>query len=107
VFASAKGFASYVAMVDPEKGRALLTRVAELAAKYGYQPPPRPPRSPGTDSRKALPSGPVSASPVVPTSAPQAPLPSPAAPDPAPPPPAAPENPSTDPAPKKKWWKLF
>lgn len=107
VFASAKGFASYVAMVDPEKGRALLTRVAELAAKYGYQPPPRPPRSPGTDSRKALPSGPVSASPVVPTSAPQAPLPSPAAPDPAPPPPAAPENASTDPAPKKKWWKLF
>ncbi len=114
VFASAKGFASYVAMVDPEKGRALLAKVAELMAKYGYQPPPRPPgpgrspRSPKPDAGSAT-TPLASASPVASSaSSPQtSPRPSPEAPDVAPAAPGAPENPSTDPAPKKKWWKLF
>lgn len=112
VFASAKGFASYVAMVDPDKGRALLAKVAELMAKYGYQPPPRP--RTGRSARSPKPAVDSSAPPHVAAASPQAPpRPTPEAPDVVPEAPAAPtapaasETPSTDPAPKKKWWKLF
>ena len=36
LFASLQGFASYVAMVDPEKGQPLLERVRALASKHGH-----------------------------------------------------------------------
>jgi hypothetical protein len=36
LFASLQGFASYVAMVDPAKGRPLLERVRALAATHGH-----------------------------------------------------------------------
>lgn len=36
LFASLQGFASYVAMVDPDKGQPLLERVRALAAKHGH-----------------------------------------------------------------------
>lgn len=108
LFASAKGFASYVAMVDPAKGRALLTKVAELAAKYGYRPPPRgggggggggapkpkpAPVAPAPQARAEVPAAPPAITPPAP------PAPAPAAPAPSPEAPATPE--------KKTWWKLF
>jgi len=105
VFASAKGFASYVAMVDAPKGRALLAKVAALAAKYGYRPPPRgggggqAPKSPAPTAR-AAPTAPRAEAP----SAPSAPPPSPPAPAPAPP---AADPPAPSAPEKKKWWKLF
>jgi len=43
VFASAIGFATYVAMVDRERGHALLAQVRAIASKYGYVPKPRAP----------------------------------------------------------------
>ena len=85
VLASALGFAHYVAMVDPVKGKALEHKVRALEQRYGR---PRP----------------VTASPSVAPPAAEVPAPTPA---PAPsgsetrPDPASPE------ASKKKWWKLF
>ncbi len=43
VLASAVGFASYVAMVDPERGKPLLESARAIARKHGWTPPLRPP----------------------------------------------------------------
>jgi RNA-directed DNA polymerase len=45
VFASAIGYASYVAMVDPERGKELVARARQIAAKHGWQPKRVPPRA--------------------------------------------------------------
>ena len=85
VLPSAVGFASYVAMVDPEKGRPLLEKARALALRHGWKPtPPRPPPAP----------------------------PAVAAPAPVAPPPPEPEkSPEPEPPPeapkKKKWWQIF
>ena len=103
VFGSAIGFASYVAMVDPERGKALLDRARQIAAKHGYKP------------RHTLPKPKTSAAPrpVAPSARPQAPTVAAYAPPAAKgsEPPKPPEPPPTEPKPpeppKKKWWKLF
>ncbi|MFO0734559.1 MAG: reverse transcriptase family protein [Labilithrix sp.] len=84
VLPSAIGFASYVAMVDPERGKPLLAKAKEIALRHGWKPtPPRPPPAP----------------PAVPSPAPVAAL----APEPEKPPePTPPEAPK-----KKKWWQVF
>ena len=113
VFASACGFASYVAMVDPAKGRVLLERARAIAAKHGWKPAPRPPRGPGGGGGGA--GGPRPAPQATPSpAAPAASLPEPAASSPVAPPapePASPTPPEPAPEPaapaKKKWWKLF
>ncbi len=114
VFASAKGFASYVAMVDPPKGRALLGKVAALAAKYGYRPPPRGGGGGGKGPKKPVPPGPSAAGPSTAnpasasTPAPVQAPPQVTPPQVTPPAPAAPVEPPAPGAPeKKKWWKLF
>jgi retron-type reverse transcriptase len=82
VIASAVGYANYVAMVDPVKGRALQDKARALERRYGRKTP-LPPRP----AKAAVP----------------APAPAPAgAPAPASAPAPAPGEP-----PKKKWWKLF
>jgi retron-type reverse transcriptase len=83
VFASAIGYANYVAMVDPDKGKALVARARQVAEKHGWKPKPSPRRAPAPTR--------------APTPAPQVP-PTPAGPEPEPPP---------EPPKKKKWWKLF
>jgi retron-type reverse transcriptase len=89
VIASAVGFANYVAMVDPVKGRLLQQRARALELRYGRKPPASP-HGKGV-KRVAAAAGSVAAAPA-PVSAP--------APDKGPEPgPAEP--------PKKKWWKLF
>ena len=101
VFASATGFASYVAMVDAEKGRALLARVREITTTHGWTPPPR---GPGGGVKPATAQD--ATSPVATASAPNPNVETPA---PSAPPPAAKSAPAPPPeAPaKKKWWKLF
>lgn len=94
VLASARGFASYVAMVSPEKGRALLGQVAELEARYGVARPPRAPKESVTAKSSR------------PRAEQEAPKPSPASPA-ALPEPEPPKPEPEPPAPKKKWWKLF
>ncbi len=91
LFGSVIGFANYVAMVEPDKGKKLLAEARALAQKHGWRPPPR-----------FVPPAPVAA--------PAAAKPS-AAPA-APPPVAAPagETPPDAPADapkKKKWWQIF
>lgn len=88
VLPSAVGFASYVAMVDPERGKPLLAKARAIALRHGWKPtPPRPPPAPPA------------------VTAPEA------APAPAPPSPVEPEKPPEPPAPeggkKKKWWQIF
>ncbi|WP_434387589.1 reverse transcriptase family protein [Melittangium boletus] len=83
VLSSAVGYAHFVAMVDPVKGRALELKARELERRYGRRPPPAPPTPPPAA-----------------TAAP--------APEPTPPPVTATEPaPASPEAPKKKWWKLF
>jgi RNA-directed DNA polymerase len=97
VLASARGFASYVAMVSPEKGRALLGQVAELEARYGAARPKRA-------SKEGMPAkaAPPSAGPATPLASPIE------APENVPPEAPKPEAPKPEAeAPKKKWWKLF
>lgn len=79
VLASAMGFASYVTMVDPERGRPMLAKAREIALRHGWKPaPPRPPPAP-----------PVVAAPP-------------------PPPVEPPPEPEPEPTPKKKkWWQIF
>jgi retron-type reverse transcriptase len=50
LFASILGFSSYVAMVDPDKGKDLLTRTKQLATQYGYSATICPAPSPIPDS---------------------------------------------------------
>lgn len=87
VLPSAIGFASFVAMVDPEKGKPLLAKAREIALRHGWKPtPPRPPPAP-----------PAVAAPT-PVAAPPAPAPEPEKP----PEPTPPEG-----GKKKKWWQVF
>jgi RNA-directed DNA polymerase len=88
VLASLVGFASYVAMVDPEKGKPLLATSREVALRHGWQPA-KPP------VRRAAP-GASSGGPVAPHAEPVGGPPSPEAPAPG----------ATEPK-KKKWWQIF
>jgi RNA-directed DNA polymerase len=102
VLASAVGFASYVAMVDPERGKPLLETARAIARKHGWTPPVKPPP-------KGPPPGPAAA-PI--PQAYGAPAPSAEQPSmPASTPSSTPDVPKPDgPAPgepKKKWWKIF
>ncbi len=92
VIASAVGFAHFVAMVDPVKGRALQEKARALESRYGRRPS-APPRARKVTEEGA--SEPVVASERTPATAGDSVAPAP-----------APEeaSPST---PKKKWWKLF
>ena len=80
VIASAMGYANYVAMVDPVKGKALQTKARVLEQRYGRRPV-APPRG----KKVAEP-----AAQTVPSATPA----------------QAPEQKPSEP-PKKKWWKLF
>jgi len=102
VFASAIGFANYVAMVDPARGAAVLAKAKAAAAKHGYKPkrhPPKRPRAPQPPAPAPAPafSAPAPAPSREPSRAPAAPATRP----------SEPEKPPEPPAPKKKWWKLF
>lgn len=57
VLAAIGGFASFVYMVDPEKGGPLMQRVAALHAKHGYGPKPKP-RPEATPAATASPAPP-------------------------------------------------
>jgi hypothetical protein len=86
VIASAVGFANYLAMVDPAKGKAFQQKARALEQKYGRKTPQV------RWSKKVEPPKPEAAA-----------TPPPAAGDaPKPPEPSGPGEP-----PKKKWWKLY
>jgi RNA-directed DNA polymerase len=96
------GYASYVAMVDPVRGKPLFEKTKALALRHGWQPPrkappPPPPAPPRPSAQPAIPAAP--------------PPPAPTASRPAPPPPppvaAEPEEPPPEPPKKKKWWQIF
>jgi hypothetical protein len=96
VIASAVGFANYVAMVDPVKGKVLQAKARALEARYGRRPV-APPRAKAKKVAQAGGTGAAStaAASATPAQAPAAPASSPQA-----------EQKPTE-APKKKWWKLF
>ncbi len=104
VISSVLGFASYVAMVDPEKGHKLLTRAKALAAKHGRKRPPRDRAQQSQDPRRA----PQASSP-----APQVDSPVPTSRDPDEPAPSGGDKSGDDKGgdgggkKQKKWWKLF
>ncbi|MDY7227423.1 reverse transcriptase family protein [Hyalangium rubrum] len=89
VIASAVGFAHYVAMVDPAKGKVFQEKARALERKHGRKPVELPWRKPGA----AAPKPGTVAAPVAP----------PAASGPAP----TEEPPKPEDPPKKKWWKLY
>jgi RNA-directed DNA polymerase len=91
VIASAVGFANYVAMVDPVKGKALQEKARALERKYGR--------------RMVMPPKPKAGAPKQPGPAASPPIPSSQTPAGGAPKPEEPQDP-TD-SPKKKWWKLF
>ena len=92
VIASAVGFANYVAMVDPVKGKVFQEKARALEQKYGRKtPPPSGPKGggsakPGTTAATPPAQGSGTAGSEAPKS-------------------EEPSNPN-DPS-KKKWWKLF
>jgi RNA-directed DNA polymerase len=92
VIASAVGFANYVAMVDPVKGKAFQQKARALEQKYGRKRvmPPRP--KPGASAKPGAtaPTPPAQGSGTAGSEAPKSEEPS------------SPNEPS-----KKKWWKLF
>ncbi|PTL75591.1 reverse transcriptase family protein [Vitiosangium sp. GDMCC 1.1324] len=100
VIASAVGFANYVAMVDPVKGRVLQQKARALEARFGRRPV-APPRGKGTKvaaqagASVSVPSPAPAQAPVAPAASPVAPVGSPEG-----------EQKPAEP-PKKKWWKLF
>lgn len=65
VFTGLQGFASFVHMVDPERGRRMLTDVRALGAAHGWTPPRRPvaapepptPEAPAGDASGPEPAG--------------------------------------------------
>ena len=92
VLAAVHGFASYVAMVDPQKGAPLVERARALLKKHGKETPrPKKPEPP-TKPAPAAPSAKAKA----PTPAPSG---SPKAPDPS--------GPTSEADPKKPWWKFW
>jgi hypothetical protein len=125
VLASAVGFASYVAMVDPDRGKPLLAQARTIAQKYGWAPKPRVLRRAGggsggrggaggsstsTPREGTLPDAArLEGTPLRSTRTPSdqsvTPQGSPAS-APAPSAPTPPEEPPPS-APKKKWWKIF
>jgi RNA-directed DNA polymerase len=113
VLSSAVGFASYVAMVDPEKGKPLLETARAVARKHGWtppvKPPPKAPPAPPAPAAPAAPAGPA-APPAYGGGGVGGPMPSPVQP----PAPVTPEEPKPDEPPpegdapkKKKWWQIF
>ena len=121
VCGSLVGFASFVQMVEPDKGAAMVAEAREVAAGHGWTPPKRPPPRPKKPVFPPEPPAPVAApasvTPSVTRSAPVAPsapvtMPwrapasgSPPAPEPAP----APEPEATPGADggKPKWWEFW
>ena len=100
LFASLRGFAAYVAMVDPDKGRALVTRVEALVAKHGYKAERRTyAPAPRRWEERAEPERPTAAAEPVAESVPPAPE---AAAEP-----AEPDGDDDTAAPKKKWWQFW
>jgi len=96
VIASAVGFANYVAMVDPVKGRALQQKARALEQRYGRRPSASPRgKKTAAQAGGTAPSAAPAGAPVTPAAAPVAPV-------------GGPENEQkpTEP-PKKKWWMLF
>ena len=92
VIASVVGFANYVAMVNPEKGRPLQKRARALADRYGYQPPPpEPDDDPEPEGRDSGPEESTAAEPAAEQSSSDKPE-------------SAPEPAKKK---KKKWWKIF
>ena len=79
------GYASFVAMVDPSRGKPLLERTKALALRHGWTPPKKAPPPP--------PPAPTASRP-----------PPPKAPQGEPPPQ---EEPPPEPPKKKKWWQIF
>lgn len=85
------GFAEFVTMVDPARGRPLRERILALRERY---PGPLTPRATAAPRTEARPAPDAVANP-----APETPTPTPT---------AAPDGDSTPPAQKKKkWWKVF
>lgn len=118
VLASIRGFASYVRMVDAERGTPLLARVDAICAKYGGKPTPPGKSGSGTPSPAAGP-GHASTGTRSAKAAPDAPTPAKAEMEAAPKGATAPAAPA-DGAPAagdsstgggtpggKKWWKVF
>jgi len=91
VIASAVGFANYVAMVDPAKGKAFQEKARALEQKYGRKTvmPPRPKAGPPAQPGVVA-STPASGSGTSPGEASK---------------PGGPTDPNNPP--KKKWWKVF
>jgi retron-type reverse transcriptase len=97
LIAALEGYANFVLMVDPDKGRPLKARVAALIERYGYGSAGSPAQ------RRARYGGPKKAtSPTTTTLAMTAPAPT-SAPSPEPPAPEPPAEASDN----KKWWKLW
>ena len=118
VLASIRGFASYVRMVDAERGTPLLARVDAICAKYGGKPTPPGKSGSGTPSPAAGP-GHASTGTRSAKAAPDAPTPAKTEMEAAPKGATAPAAPA-DGAPAagdsstgggtpggKKWWKVF
>lgn len=102
VFASIRGFANYVRMVNPEKGGELVKQVEALAAKQGWKPAPAPAAAKAAATTKSAPAAAKSAA----APAKDAPAAAPATGTPA----ASTDEPPKDGGggpPKKKWWKVF
>ncbi len=93
VIASAVGFANYVAMVDPVKGKAFQDKARALEQKYGRKTvmPPRP--KSGASPKPGTAAAPASTPSTPGTTGSEAPKSE------------EPSDPSD--SPKKKWWKLF
>lgn len=85
---AAVGFAAYVTMVDPARGKPLLQQARRIARKHGWKPTPR-----GGAVKPVTPPSPPSSSPTPPPPAPVADQPGAPQPTPAPA--------------KKKWWQIF
>lgn len=93
VLSAAMGYANFVAMVSPEKGAPLRTRM--LAVMTIWRPAPPRPQRPAAHAEASHATS-AQVAPTV-TSSPTPPAPTNAPPAPQPEPPPA----------KKKWWKLF
>ena len=92
VISSVLGFASYVTMVDPEKGAQLLERARALVAKHGRKPSP-PRKKPSKKKTAQRAQGPAD-----PSAAPEIGADDGPEPD---------DDGSGDGKKKKKWWKMF
>lgn len=96
VIAAVEGYANFVMMVDPEKGRALKARTRALVQRYGYS-------TQGTTAQRrslrTTPAAPRPAALAAPTTA--------TAPAPAPPVAAEPEATPDEGKEDKNWWKLW